>query len=439
MKIRQFFLFFLSASIITSAISVSLSQGFLALAFIAFLLLRDSILPMGKIFRISLLFWGLELLGLLVHFGLSGWDFSYLKAGYRSEPKDVFLYLGFVCMTRLRKEDLPLVYKSFVGFAMVHVAAGFVSMFSEYRLGWLFSSLHREMTTWGKQHLQGVVGSVKIYLPIGLMNTHLTYGGLLLLVYPWIFYRTLLAFEKKEGLRRILLWGLFLGLASIVFLVNNARSSIAGAGIGILVGYFLWRNRGFRLQIPLWIPLATALLVLVSSMVLWKSSESFRTVVGPILGSEKHTDSGRSFIWSSTFPMIRDNPVLGVGPGNYPNEIEKSRKNLSREYPNLLFFYETTQRGHAHNDYFHLAAVFGMPTLLVYLGLVYLILLEIFRSRLPFPEIGLFLGLVGFFFASLLQCYFQDDEVVILFWYLVGYLYQSNRLDSPWVDSKETA
>ena len=35
----------------------------------------------------------------------------------------------------------------------------------------------------------------------------------------------------------------------------------------------------------------------------------------------------------------------------------------------------------------------------------------------------LFYGLVGFFFAGLFQCYFQDDEVVIVFWYLLGFFH----------------
>jgi O-antigen ligase len=429
MNIRSFFLFFLSASIVTSGISVSLGQGFLALSFICFLFVKENISPIKNIFLISLVFWGFEIGVLFIHTALSGFDWLYFKKGINSEPKDLFLFLGFIVMTKLRREDLSLVYRSFAGLAILLVSTGLLSAFSEYRLAWMFSSLWREMTTWGKQHHIANLGNIRVYLPIGLMNTHLTFGGLLLLTYPWIFFRFLVSFENRESWKMRGLWLSILSIGSFVFLLNNARSSIAGTIIAIVFGYFLWRKKGFKFKIPLWIPTSFLLLATISSVFLWQSSESFRTIIGPILGSEKHTDSGRTFIWDSTFPLIAENPILGIGPGNYSQEIEISRKQRSLDYPDLLFFYEVTQRGHAHNDYFHLAVIFGIPTLLVFLIFQFILAKEILMSQLGFPEIGWFLGLIGFFFASLLQCYFQDDEVVILFWFLVGYFYQSNLLN----------
>jgi O-antigen ligase len=269
------------------------------------------------------------------------------------------------------------------------------------------------------------------------MNTHLTFGGLLLLTFPWIFFRLLHSFEIQEAWKKRFLWMAIFGIGSFVFLMNNARSSLSGTAIAIILGYALWRKKNYKIKIPIWIPVSFFTLTVISSLVFWNSSESFRTIVGPIFGSEKHTDSGRTFIWDSTFPLIIEHPILGIGPGNYAKEIEISRKKRSLEYPDLLFFYEITQRGHAHNDYFHLAVIFGLPTVFLFLLLSFGITKEIYTSKLPFPEIAWFLGLVGFFFASLLQCYFQDDEVVIIFWFLIGYLYQSNVLSETTMQETE--
>ncbi|WCL50576.1 O-antigen ligase family protein [Leptospira sp. GIMC2001] len=427
---RKFFLFFLCSSIVTSAISVSLGQGFLMLAVISFLLQRQLPDRPRNIFLIASLFWSAQILILLFNYANSGFEFMELKRGWNSETKDVFLFFGFLCFTILKKEELPLIKKSFLIFTIVLVSTGFISIFSDYRLGWLISSLYRDMKSWGFQHNYSRIGSLSINLPIGLMNTHLTYGGLLLLVYPWIFFRFLYSIVSKEVTKIRLLWFGFILIATIVFLLNNARSSMIGAGFGLFVGTIIWIQRKLPRPNRLWIPVLCLIIVIAGSFVSWKVSEPFRRVVAPLLGSEKHTDSGRNFIWDSTFQLIQANPWFGVGPGHYGSEIEIARKERSETFPELVYFYEVTQRGHAHNDYFHIAAIYGIPVLILYFLLVYFIANSVFISKLEFPDIGWTFGIVGFFLAGLLQCYFQDDEVVIFFWFIVGYLYQSNRLET---------
>lgn len=431
MILHRFFLICLFISIISCGLSVSLSQGFLAFAFLFGLLdKKDSTYTVNywknSIFLTSLLFWVLVFINVLYHWSSSNWELSYLKRALSQEPKDVYLFLTAICMLWIRKEDFNLISKAFFVLTVVIVISGFISIFSEYRLAWLVSSLYKNMSTWGKQHLLGEILGVKLYLPIGFMNTHLTYGGIAMLLYPFVFFQFLqLIFhqEKNQGTQRTWkqwLFGLFFIMFSIVFLFNNARSAILGAFFSILIGIYLWKLRGLPfLSIKLLLVLFFSLVVV--SFILWNQSDAFRIVVGPLLGYEKHTDSGRTFIWSSSLPLALENPITGVGPGNYANQIELSRKKLSLEYPELLFFYETTQRGHAHNDYIHLAAVFGFPILFVYLLLYFFLSKKIIESKIPFPNWAWFFGIIGFGFASLLQCYFQDDEVVIVFWYLVGY------------------
>lgn len=81
-----------------------------------------------------------------------------------------------------------------------------------------------------------------------------------------------------------------------------------------------------------------------------------------------------------------------------------------------------TQRGHAHNDYFHLTAVFGGPQGILYLLLFGTILYTLLNGNIPKKIRFMTYGLVGFFLSGLLQCYFQDDEVLIVFYFLLGYL-----------------
>ncbi|EMF70038.1 O-antigen ligase [Leptospira interrogans serovar Icterohaemorrhagiae str. Verdun HP] len=163
-------------------------------------------------------------------------------------------------------------------------------------------------------------------------------------------------------------------------------------------------------------------------------TQAGQKITDPLFGKEKHTDAGRAFIWDSTFPLIEKNPFTGVGPGNYNREIGKSRIEHSEEYRELYYFYETTQRGHAHNDYFHLLAVFGIPSFLLFLLLGTELYRRLITTKLSYEHSLYFFGLSGFFISGLFQCYFQDDEVVILFWILCGLFLRLSKNQSDFVE-----
>ncbi|MCB1159285.1 MAG: O-antigen ligase family protein, partial [Leptospiraceae bacterium] len=200
-------------------------------------------------------------------------------------------------------------------------------------------------------------------------------------------------------------------------------SAIIGIGLAIFLGFLditFIQNKIPKRKFFLWMLSPLVTLGLVFSILLLNPTTA--KVIRPLLGAEKHTDSGRTFIWNSTFPMIQKNPVLGIGPGRYLEEIEKERKLLSENNRELLYFYEVTQRGHAHNDYLHISAISGFMGFLAYLIFIGFSSHAIYSLK-EFKEYSIyFYGLLGFFLSGLFQCYFQDDEVVILFWMLMGFL-----------------
>lgn len=429
MTARKFFLSFLSISIISCAVSVSISQGFLVLSFLVLLFSPKEKWEINRIFLISLLFWLGEFFIFIIHFSFSNFDLSYLKIALNAELKDFFLYLAFICMMNLKKSELPQMRQSIHAFAFMLIITGFISIFSEFRLGWLIASISRTMTSWAYQHNYFRLGIFSINLPIGLMNTHLTYGGLLMFVYPWIFFQGFQdLFSKKRLITKLLSISLLM-IASIVFVLNNARSAMGGALVSIALGFLIWYFRGMKFPISKRILFSALVILVLFVSLLSLPSEPARRILTPLLGADKHTDSGRSFIWNSTWSLIQKQPILGIGPGNYSKEIEVARKKLSLKYDELAFFYETTQRGHAHNDYLHLWVTFGFLILFFYLILAYFLVQALLVSQLPFIELALYLGLGGFFAAGLLQCYFQDDEVVIFFWMLFGMFTRSNQLN----------
>lgn len=419
---NRFFILFLQIAIVSCAISVSLSQLFLFLTVILYFITRgrDSI-RLTPIFFLSIGIFGFYFLSFFYHLAFSG-QTSYLSVIKGSELKDVLLFSAFLVVQNLKsKEDIEKIEKAFWLLLVVLLISGFVSIFSPVRLSRLVSDLFKPSPAWRFAHHYGDLLGVGMHLPIGLMNTHLTFAGIFLLFAPFVFFRFIFSIrDRKEVIFHFSILFLF----GIIALLNNARSALIGASVSIVIGfvdllfiqkYFSLKNTVKLLSIPL------IAIALTASLLFF--SETMAKTIEPLLGQEKHTDSGRTFIWSSTYPMIFANPILGIGPGNYGKEVEIVRKKLSEKYRDLLFFFEVTQRGHAHNDFLHIAAIAGLPAMLFYIMLAAVICYNLLLPKESRTDNILFYGLIGFFFAGLFQCYFQDDEVVIVFWYLLGFFH----------------
>ncbi|MCE9499938.1 MAG: O-antigen ligase family protein [Leptospira sp.] len=427
---HKVFIFSLQVSIVSCAVSVSLSQLFLFLSLILYFFDKDRIkLEFSPLLKASLFLFITYLVSFTYQFISQNFNFAYLASARTSELKDILLFSGFIIVQNLGSdEEKEKIQKAFLIFLWVVLITGFISCFSPIRLSRLLSDLVRTSPNWKFTHHYGDVLGIGFYVPIGLMNTHLTFGGFLLFFTPLVLFRFFSQLKKKifskESFRYFVISFIFL----FVVLLNNARSAIMGSIISIL--FALFDITVIKKEIPKHVVLKIAivpLLTIALAAFAFTFNETTRKTVLPFLGEEKHTDSGRTFIWHSTFPIIKSNPVFGAGPGRYNEEIEKSRKKLSEENKELLFFYEVTQRGHAHNDYFHIAAVFGFLGLAAYLLLSSMIAYTILSSKISFEKRIMFYGLVGFFFAGLYQCYFQDDEVVIVFWLLAGFLDKLSR------------
>ncbi len=427
-KMNRLFILFLQISIVSCAISVSLSQLFLFFTLILYLITKGY-----KSFRLTAI--SMLSLGIFILYGLSFFYhipnsevWTYIAAIKGTEFKDVLLFGAFLVVQNLNdSEEIKKIEKAFWILLIVLLISGFISIFSPIRLSRLISDLFKPSPTWKFAHHYGDLFGVGIHLPIGLMNTHLTFAGIFLLFAPFLFFRFIFSIRDRKN---ILFHFLILFLFGMIALLNNARSALIGASVSIAIGFIdlLFIQKYFSIKNTLKL-LGIPILAIGLTASLLFFNETMAKTIQPLLGQEKHTDSGRTFIWSSTYPMILANPILGIGPGNYGKEVEVVRKHLSQKYKDLLFFFEVTQRGHAHNDFLHIAAIAGLPALLIYIALASVICYKLLQPKFSRNDNILFYGLVGFFFAGLFQCYFQDDEVVIVFWYLLGFfhLQLSNR------------
>ena len=428
-KIHIYYTNCLFLSIACSGFSVSLSQFFLVLTFVFYLLDKKEKWHHNWIVYFIIAFIFSYLLSFAFHIYKTQYNISYIKKTWNGELKDLFLFLGFFVFQNLKKEDEKKIYFAFWTLAFILLITGFLSIFTSVRFNKLISELYTPTTTWRYTHFYGSLFNINFYLPVGFFSTHLTFGGLLSFFSPLFIFKFLFSLQKKKY-NQIFYYLFLLCIFLFVSILNNSRSALFGSFFAIIFGFFhlFFIKKELPIQYLKW-GLSTILLVVMVFFLTFLNIDKGKKILYPLLGKAKHTDSGRTFIWDSTFYLIKSNFLFGVGSNNYNKEIEKARQIKSELYPELLYFYKTIPKGHAHNDYLHLLVCFGILSCLIFIILAYRISFEILNSNLSSNQnLVYFYGLIGFFISGLLQCYFQDDEVVIVFWFLLGLLVRSVNL-----------
>ncbi|MZQ99352.1 MAG: hypothetical protein GT601_16930 [Acidaminobacter sp.] len=147
--------------------------------------------------------------------------------------------------------------------------------------------------------------------------------------------------------------------------------------------------------------------------------------------------SSRGYIWSRTFPMLKDTLLIGHGPDTYMLYFPQD------DYIGKQLAYSTTGMvtDKPHNMYLHTAVNTGIVSLLAQLVIFGVYILQSLKLyiRNPFEDfraqlgVGIFLGVVGYLGAGM----FNDAIVSIapVFWVLLGIGFSLNQ--SLLVERKE--
>lgn len=187
---------------------------------------------------------------------------------------------------------------------------------------------------------------------------------------------------------------------------RNAWLGLAAGTLGLVVTA--------RRAVPV-IPIVVAV-TLVGAAV---APDSVRDRVRSIANAQDPTIRDRLAMWRSGLAMIRDHPVLGVGPGEvrawYPSYRRPEAVRLST--------------GHLHNSAIHIAAERGVPALAVWIWLWVIFFREggrvwarlapdqLDERALVAASLG---GVAGFLVAALFEHSFGNGVVVMLVYALMA-------------------
>lgn len=360
----------------------------------------------------------------------------HLQQGWNKEFKDVFLILaGLWTYTHSRDgRSRRWLLRCFFWAGIILLVAGFISVFTEFRLAKIPQYIQNDWQDSPDARLQHHVGSIPLagrvihlFMPIGLLNTHLTYAALAGVFFLFLAFSLASRYvlNPLSSLKTKPFWigaGAFL-ILSLVLYLNGGRSALLGTVLSAVLGlYWFTRSRWKKKARALWLPvggiLAIGVLGTLSLVVLDSSEGRMKEIATANTGEEKHTDYQRLMVWDAAAEMAVRYPLTGVGPGGFEDFVRLDILLTGKAQPYLYYPYALIQRGHAHNDLLNFAAIGGLPAALLFLCFWGSVILAILNSggRARLWRFGLLIV----FFGGWFQCFFLDDEVMVPFWALLG-------------------
>ncbi len=271
------------------------------------------------------------------------------------------------------------------------------------------------------------------YRAAGNFSIAITYGNYFATASLFLLGYAVAAGRKELGSRYYLVAAACI-VGSLATIFSFGRGAIiAMVASLVVVGFY----KGLRI----FIGSLTALAVAVAAVVLISpgfgqrfTGELDRDIKGAYEGS-------RVFIWKNSLKVVADNPIFGVGPGNFRKEYTSY---LRPDIPG------NRKHAHAHNDPLNLAAVAGLPGALIFCTLWVVLFWYLRRGWSRWRDdpavapfiLGSLLASVVFFVSSLTEATFADEEVrqLLMFLWAAGLFgwYNQNKPESRKVDPERT-
>lgn len=259
-----------------------------------------------------------------------------------------------------------------------------------------------------------LIGEEMIARVSGLIGHPNRYAMFLNLLLPVCI--TMLLVERRNLYRLILLG--CIGCGALALLFSMSRGGWLGLSVSLCTGFFLLLLRRYRN--PLQAGFITIAIISVLGASLLASSETLRTR----LFKEDHgTSDVRIPLNFAALGMIRDNPLLGVGPNTFILSLAEYDRHTQPLYQVFISL--------VHNTFLLIAAEMGIPSMLLFIALI---LTGLWQSLRVFWKYDGFAGYYALGLFMVLLCWslhnmvnFNFPHTDYLFWMLLAMLTLAER------------
>lgn len=360
-----------------SLISISLSQIFLAISLLLWLIL---LLTKKRNLLIPSFFWP------LIAYAVLSLISSFLSVSPEISLKDSRELLLFLIV--------PIVYTGFQKVSAI-TKANRVLLVSAY-ICILYSLFYFFFKASAGERITGFMGH------------YMTQAGLLLLFSSMAMSMFLFARHKIR-----FLWGLALLLGLFTLTLTQTRSCWIGIVVASLVILLIYNPRTLII-----VPVAIGLFLIFSPQYIKKRAFS-------IFGLRSSSNVLRIQYAKAGLKIIKDFPLLGSGPDTVDMVFQNPKYELSEE---------AKRNVHLHNNILQIAAERGIPTLLAWLTFMiwtFISLIRLLRNKDPtlFPYSAAALAvLLALTVAGFFEYNFADSEITTLFLYLITIPFALERI-----------
>jgi len=320
-----------------------------------------------------------------------------LERGFKIVSKEIFLLFIPIFMQLIKKEERDILIKLFI-FSMA------ISVFISYLV-------YFEM-------LDSIPKATKIE-PTPFM-THIPYNPLLAFaIYLLIYY----FFQVKENKTRV-----FIAFLIIIMIVNMF---ITGGRAGQIVFFVLLLVSFFQfINVNILKTIIFLFFLILIFILAYNFSSIFKGRVNKAINEIKSVSKNRNTsvalritMWENSIRIIKNNPILGVGVGDFSKEYTK----ISEKYtPNAI-----SNVSQPHHMYLFVWASNGIFSFLSLIGLFLIQIIISFRKNDKFKPIRLALALF-FIVIMFSESYLLIFHTTVLFMIFVSILYKDVR----WSDIK---
>jgi len=236
----------------------------------------------------------------------------------------------------------------------------------------------------------------------------------------------------------------FIGWLTIIFSLSRTPFIAGLIGISIFAAIIFF-FKGNAISKPKAAIFSAAFLLVTLISQINFSANSNQTTLKRLAGDEHSQMSSqvRLLIWGTVLESFKQNPLFGIGAGNFSTDYQRARQNYSQN--NLadknLALYEEILPERVHNEFLQISAELGIIGILIFIWFLFGILRLAFSAlnkRISLLMIASFAGICAFLVSSLASSYsFRVPANGVCFFFVLA-VFAGSILKSQTSKTKES-